>query len=96
MSEDYSAYVGVRWRALVRTAVMLGCSRQDAEDLVQTALIRCYRSWDKVTAASDLDAYVHRVLVNCLATSRKRRWWREEPRVELPESLFPIALRLLR
>jgi RNA polymerase sigma-70 factor (sigma-E family) len=79
VDEDYSAYVSARWPALVRSAVMLGCSRQDAEDLVQTALIRCYRSWDKVSKASDVDAYVYRVLVNSWAKSRRRRWWGEQP-----------------
>jgi len=89
VSEDYSAYVRARWPALVRSAVMLGCSHQEAEDLVQTALIRCYRAWDKVSKASDTDAYVYRVLVNCWAKSRKRRWWGEEPASDVPETVGP-------
>ncbi len=41
---------------------------------------------------------MHRVLVNCLTTSRKRRWWSEEPRSTLPDSPGPdsasaVALR---
>lgn len=89
MSEDFSAYVSARWPALVRSAVLLGCSYEEAEDVVQTALIRCYRSWDRVTRASDTDAYVYRVMVNCWAKSRKRRWWGEEPTADLPEPVGP-------
>ena len=89
MSEDYAAYVSARWVSLVRSAVLLGCPYQEAEDIVQTALIRCYRSWDRVAKASDPDAYVYKVLVNCLAKSRKRRWSGEEPTADLPDSVAP-------
>ena len=81
--EDFSAYMGARWTKLVRSAVLLGCSPTEAEDTTQTALARCYASWDKVAAAADMDAYVYRVLVNCFSKSRKRRWWAERP-TEVP------------
>jgi RNA polymerase sigma-70 factor (sigma-E family) len=76
---EYTAFVAARWAPLVRTSVLLGCSRAEAEDLVQTALVRCYTSWPRVRSAADVDAYVHRILVNCLAKSRRRRWWGERP-----------------
>lgn len=82
---DYVTYVRARWESLVRSAVLLGCSRTEAEDLVQTTLIRCYSGWAKVQAADVPDAYVHRTLVNCLAKSRRRRWWGETPTERLPE-----------
>lgn len=83
--EDYSTYVSGRWAALVRFAVLLGCSRHDAEDLAQTTLVRCYVSWDKGGRASDRDAYVYHVLLNARATSRRRLWWRERPTGRLPD-----------
>jgi RNA polymerase sigma factor (sigma-70 family) len=83
--EDYTAYVSARRGALVRAAVLLGCSVHEAEDVVQSALIRCYIAWDKVAHARDPDAYVYRILVNCLAASRKRRWWGERPTPDLPD-----------
>jgi len=82
--EDYAAYVAARWAGLVRAAVLLDCSRTDAEDLVQTALVRCYQAWWRVQRAHDPDAYVYRVLLNCLASSRRRRWWGERPSDDLP------------
>ena len=72
---DYTTYVRARWDSLVRSAVLLGCSRAEAEDIVQTTLVRCYSGWVKVQSADVPDAYVYRTLVNCLAKSRRRRWW---------------------
>ena len=45
----------------------------EAEDLVQSALMRCLVHWAKVQHAEDRDAYVHRGLVNTLTSSRRRR-----------------------
>lgn len=83
--EDFTEYVGGRWPVLVRSAVLLGCGLHEAEDLVQTALARCYTAWPKVAAADNRDAYVYRVLVNCQRDSRRRFWWREQPTERLPE-----------
>lgn len=82
---DFDEYVAARRARLVRTAVLLGCRAGDAEDVVQTALLRCYRSWRRVAQADNPDAYVHRVLVNTLTDARARRWNGELPTAELPE-----------
>ncbi|NYJ03105.1 hypothetical protein HNR19_003803 [Nocardioides thalensis] len=82
---DFSTYVAQRRTGLVRTAVLLGCPRVDAEDVVQAALLKCYRSWRKVSRADHPDAYVHRVLVNTLHDARRRRWNGELPTDALPE-----------
>ena len=74
-----------RWGDLVRTLISLGCDPHEAEDVTQTALARCFSSWDKVQRADDLDAYVWRTLLNCWAKSRRRRWWGEQPTEALPE-----------
>jgi RNA polymerase sigma-70 factor (sigma-E family) len=83
--DDFSEYVAARWPTLVRAAVLLGCSRPEAEDLVQTALERCLLKWNRVRAADDRDAYVHRVLINTFLSARRRRWNRERPSAVLPE-----------
>ncbi len=88
--EDYAAYVNARWAALVRATCLLGCSRTDAEDVVQATLVRCYVSWSKVLGAADRDAYVYRMLVNALSTSRRRRWWSEHPTAEMPVVRDPV------
>lgn len=84
-TEDFSAYMRARWGDLVRTLISMGCDPHEAEDVAQTALARCFRSWARVQAADDVDAYVYRTLLNCWASSRRRRWWGETPTEELPE-----------
>jgi RNA polymerase sigma-70 factor (sigma-E family) len=86
---DFSAYARARWGNLVRSAVVLGCTIDDAHDLVQVTLLRCYASWEKVQRADDRDAYVYRVLLNCHRDNRRRRWWRERPTEVLPEQGIP-------
>ncbi|TYP83823.1 SigE family RNA polymerase sigma factor [Blastococcus xanthinilyticus] len=83
--EEFARFVDERWPVLVRSAVLLGCAPAEAEDLVQTALVRCYVAWSKVRGATNRDGYVYRVLVNCHHDSHRRRWRRERPTDELPE-----------
>lgn len=82
---DFSEYVAARRPTLVRTAVLLGCPQADAEDAVQTTLLRCFRSWRRVVSADQPEAYVYRVLVNVLHDARGRRWNGELPTGTLPE-----------
>lgn len=89
---DFSTYVAARWPDLVRAAVLLGCSRPEAEDVTQTALARCYSSWGRVCRAGDRDAYVYRTLVNCWAKSRRRRWTAEVPTEQVPELIIDDTL----
>lgn len=82
---DFSAYAAARWGTLVRSAVFLGCTFDEAHDLAQTTLLRCYTSWRRVRKADDPDAYVYRILLNCHRDSRRRRWWGERPTDLVPE-----------
>ena len=86
---DFSEYVAARWPRLVRSAVLLGCSPTEAEDVVQSALVRCLLHWRKVQRADDRDAYVHRILINTFTSSRRRRWQGEHATADLPESIGP-------
>jgi len=83
--EDFSAYVAARSVRLLRSAVLLGCSLQDAEDLVQTTLMRCYPKWARIRRVRDVDAYVYRAMLNNNATRLRRRWRGELPYSEVPE-----------
>ena len=84
---DFAAYMAARWPFLVRSLVLIGCPRHEAEDVVQTGLARCYASWDRVRKADDVDAYVYRTVLNCWHKSRRRRWWGEQPTEAPPEPL---------
>lgn len=88
-TRTFESFVDARWSRLVRSAVLLGADVHTAEDLVQTALARCFFKWDKVARAEDLDAYVHRVLINTLKAWRRRRWTGEVPSVAVPDPGIP-------
>lgn len=79
MNEDFAAYAGARWGSLVRSAVGLGCDLEEAHDLVQVTLMRCFQKWPSVQRAENRDGYVYRMLVNARRDSRRRRWWGERP-----------------
>lgn len=87
--DDFGAFVAARWQRLVRSAILLGCSFPEAEDVVQAALERCLRNWGKVQAAANRDAYVHRILVNTFISSRRGQPRRETPHALLPDK--PVA-----
>lgn len=87
--DDFTAFAAARWPRLLRSAVFLGCSATEAEDLAQATLLRCYLAWPKVERATNRDAYVSTVLVNGFRESRRRRWWGERPTSDLPEHSTP-------
>ena len=86
---DFETYAAARWSSLVRSAVFLGCSVEEAQDLAQATLLRSYIAWSRVQRADDIDAYVYRSLINGLRDSRRRRWWGEHPTERLPDSTAP-------
>jgi RNA polymerase sigma-70 factor (sigma-E family) len=74
--EAYAGYVRTHWGDLVRAAVFLGADPDEAQDLAQTTLVRCYAKWDRVSSAENRDAYVYRMLLNSLRDVRRSRWWK--------------------
>lgn len=85
VSGGFDDYVEARWDRLVRSAVLLGAPVHGAEDVVQTTLATCYLKWERVARADDVDAYVHRMLINTIAASRRRRWSGERATETLPD-----------
>jgi len=75
--QEFREYVAARQGALFRTAMLLTGHRQDAEDLVQTALTKVAIRWTRLRGTGSPDAYVRRILyhqhVSRWRTSRNRR-----------------------
>ena len=67
---DFEDYVREHYPALRRLALLLCADWGTADDLVQTALIRCERRWNLV---ADPHPYVRRAVVNAASTWRLRR-----------------------
>lgn len=78
-------YVRSRRRALLRTAYLLTGNAADAEDLVQSALVKTYRAFDRIQDRSALDGYVRRAIVNTHISWWRRRRLEEYPTDEIPE-----------
>jgi len=76
-------FVVARGPALHRTAVLLTRQEQSAEDLVQIALAKAWRSWGRIDG--NHEAYVRRIIVNEFASSWRRRWRGEVSTADLPE-----------
>ena len=70
---------------MFRTAVLLGCPTQDADDLVQMTLTRCVRHWSRITRAENPDAYVYKVMLNAFRDAQARRWHGELPTEDIPD-----------
>jgi RNA polymerase sigma-70 factor (sigma-E family) len=84
--QDFHDFVVGQWHALLRTAYLLTGDRGDAEDLVQSALVRVHRNWHRIERRDAPAVYVRRVLVNLNASIwRRRSRLREQPTDVLPE-----------
>lgn len=68
---ELHAFLEARWPALVRFGFLLTGDRGHAEDLVQSALERCWPKWKRITADSP-ERYVKAAMAN-LAVSQARR-----------------------
>ncbi|RKS68574.1 RNA polymerase sigma-70 factor (sigma-E family) [Motilibacter peucedani] len=70
----FDEYVVARSAALLRFAFVLTGDAHLAEDLLQGALLKAHRNWQRVAATDHPDAYVRRIVVNDhLSDSRRRR-----------------------
>ena len=74
----YVQYVSDRQTALRRTAYLLTGDRHRADDLVQDTITKVYVQWRRVSAADNVDAYVHTILVRTYADDRRSRLWAME------------------
>jgi RNA polymerase sigma-70 factor (sigma-E family) len=85
-SDDFAEFVAARSGALLRTAYLLTGDHHEAEDLVQTALIKVVPRWGRLR---EPEPYVRRVLVNESISRWRRRRWRETTVPEVHDA--PVA-----
>jgi RNA polymerase sigma-70 factor (sigma-E family) len=77
--DEFASYYAARAAAVRNVAYLLCGNWHTAEDLTQTAFVKLYRAWSRVSQSESLDGYVHRVLVRAYLDERRRPWRREEP-----------------
>jgi len=69
----FEEYVAMRGPALWRSAWLLTRDALRAEDLVQTALVKCWHRWDEIAADGSVDGCVGRALVTNHTDWRRRK-----------------------
>ena len=83
--DGFDAFVAARGDALWRSAWLLTGDHQLAEDLVQTALAKSWRAYDRI-GADGFEPYVRRVLFTTYVSWWRRKWRAERPTEHLPET----------
>lgn len=73
----FRVFVQARSTALLRCAYLLVGDREQAEDVLQIALVKTYLAWSRIRNHAAVEAYVRRTIATT-ATS----WWRSGRRRE--------------
>jgi RNA polymerase sigma-70 factor (sigma-E family) len=69
---EYDDVYAALWPRLVRTAYAVSADRGVAEDAVQTAFGKAYRSWRRIAAMAAPEAYLRRMVLNEVLNDRRR------------------------
>ena len=76
--------------ALYRVALRLSGNPADAEDLVQEAMLRAYRSWDRFTLGTNAKGWLLTILRNLFINEYRRR--RRHPESVDLDTIEPFAV----
>jgi RNA polymerase sigma-70 factor (sigma-E family) len=80
----FGEYFAARADAMRGTAYLLCGDWHRAEDLVQTAFVKLYLAWDRVSRHEVLDGYLRQTLVRTFLDERRRGWWHRERTTDVP------------
>jgi RNA polymerase sigma-70 factor (sigma-E family) len=78
----FDEFVATRSAALLRTAYLLTGEHALAEDLLQTALAKCWSAWGRIDGPPE--PYVRRTIATTYAS-----WWRQKWRTERSTDVLP-------
>jgi RNA polymerase sigma-70 factor (sigma-E family) len=82
---DYALFVRTRTHALLRSAYLLTGDQHLAEDLVQEALARTHRAWQRLERPENAEAYARKVMYHAQVSL----WRRPKVAEVLPGDLDP-------
>jgi DNA-directed RNA polymerase specialized sigma24 family protein len=85
-SAEFTEYLADRGPGLLRMAQSLASNRADAEDLLQSALLKTYFAWDRIHTPEARDGYVRRAMKNTQISQWRQRKLDVYPTDEIPES----------
>ena len=91
---EFTQWLSERQRMLMKSARAICFDAQNADDVLQEALIDVYEKWEKVRLHENPEAYVIRVMVSKHIDMR-RKWARrrqeKETTFDLPQEVLQIA-----
>ncbi|MBP2329699.1 RNA polymerase sigma-70 factor (sigma-E family) [Kibdelosporangium banguiense] len=90
LEREYVEYVQARLTDLRRAAYRLCGDPHSGDDLVQQAITKLYVNWRRARVVANMDAYVHRILVNVFLDERRLRWSRVSLFSSAPEVAGPV------
>jgi RNA polymerase sigma-70 factor (sigma-E family) len=82
---EFADYVDGRMTSFRRVAYLLCHDWHQADDLVQTSLVKLYTAWPRLREVGNADAYLRRIILRSFLDERRRLWRREVPTEALPE-----------
>lgn len=82
--EQFDAFMTASWSSLYRTAVLMTGDTHLAEDMLQNAMGKVYKSWHRVSRVEHPRSYARAILANEVST-----WWRRQSSSELPVEAWP-------
>jgi RNA polymerase sigma-70 factor (sigma-E family) len=79
---EFDSFVRSRSAALLRSAYLLTGDQHLAEDLVQSALARTHRSWNRLRDRGNAEAYTRKIMYHLQVS-----WWRRRVAESMPGDL---------
>jgi RNA polymerase sigma-70 factor (sigma-E family) len=76
---EYAAFVAARQTHLRRIAYAVCGDWHQADDVLQTALVKLYVAWPRLHHGGREEAYVRRIIVSAHIDEHRRPWRRERP-----------------
>ncbi|MEU6221920.1 SigE family RNA polymerase sigma factor [Streptomyces sp. NPDC047022] len=84
--EEFEQFARAHWQQLRQAAYLLCGNWHLAEDLTQTALIRCYPRWRTLHRRQAAYPYVRRTLIRCYIDHTRKHSSHEHMPGELPDT----------
>ncbi|MFB7469652.1 SigE family RNA polymerase sigma factor [Kitasatospora sp. NPDC056184] len=89
--DEFRTFAEERLEDMRRTAYWICGDWHHAEDITQIALTKLYANWDRRHRIDNLEAYSQTVVTRASIDHCRRRWRRERPTEQLPDSAGPVT-----
>ncbi|HSA49128.1 MAG TPA: SigE family RNA polymerase sigma factor [Yinghuangia sp.] len=83
--EALREFIALRRGPLLRSAFLLCGDVHEAEDLVQSTLVKVVMAGRRLDRIDNIEAYTRRTLMSVFISSRRRLWRREHPHAAPPD-----------